>query len=406
MAKAIKPKDNVEVLELEAEEIPLDKQIENTLVKHNVTAAVIAGLKEKYGGMKLAALDDKESFLEIKQARKEVRQWGILCERITKKGREDAVAIQRKWLEKEKSVLAQIAEVQDPLDAEIKKYEDEIERKETEAANRREEAFIKRQSQLLKMGATYENGLFNLNHVGYEMATIKDSDDEIWTETILPKYQREYEKNEAVRVAEEKRREEAAESLRIAQEEMTRKQKEMDEREAAFKLAEEQRVKAESENKRWRDRLSQIDEVGWNGQYAFPKLGSDETKIFTYDELVHLPDDVFNARLKEANDSTAAKKREIEEKKEADRREQLRIAEEAAAQRERDRIAEEQRQAKEKERQEEARKAEEALKAKDSEKWQVFVAAVTGVAIPEMKSPSYKNRVVDAQKLLQKITML
>ena len=437
MAKTVKNK-NTDVIELEViEDVPLDVQIDNTLQKHNVTAAVIAGLKEKYGGMKLAALDDKESFLEIKQARKEVRQWGILCERITKKGREDAVAIQRKWLEKEKSVLAQIAEVQDPLDAEIKKYEDEQERIANEAAQKREEAYIKRQSQLLKMGASYDNGSFVLNHISYEISSIKDSDDEIWAETILPKYQREYEKNEAVRVAEEKKREEAAEALRKQQEEMDRQRQDFEAKQAEFKKqqdeaaqkerdrleqirkeeAEKERMqrmqqqkeedeRREKNRQRLEARANQLRALGMSFNFQYDCYAFEDVNIDNKTELCLWTDEEWEAKIKEIAPVIEERKAEAERKRlakiESDKQEAIA----AAALAERQKIEREQREAQEKAHREAALKAEEALKAKDSEKWQAFVSAVTGVAIPEMKSPSYKSRVVDAQKLLQKITML
>jgi IgA-specific serine endopeptidase len=424
MAKAIKPKDNNEVIELEAEEIPLDKQIDNTLQKHNVTASVIAGLKEKYGGMKLAALDDKESFLEIKQARKEVRQWGILCERITKKGREDAVAIQRKWLEKEKSVLAQIAEVQDPLDAEIKKYEDEVQRKETEAANRREEAYIKRQSQLLKMGASYENGSFNLNQVGYDMTTIKDSDEEIWAETILPKYQREYEKNEAARVTEEKRREEAAEALRQQQLEMDRQRQEFEAQQAEFKKQQEelqrqkddaariQRESEEADRRRKREqeaqlinsRVTQLKGVTWNG--VTPSFHYNHQIVTTQDIVLAMTEDEFISFRDTHNTKVEKDIADAEEKRQEEIKQREKIAAENAARAERERIEAEQRQAEAQRQEGVRRQQEEALKASDKQKWQSFIGGIGGVVIPDMKSPTYKAKIEEARKLFAKIINL
>ena len=44
------------------EEIPLEKQIDRTLVKHNVTNAVIARLKKEFGSLKLNDVNDKEKF--------------------------------------------------------------------------------------------------------------------------------------------------------------------------------------------------------------------------------------------------------------------------------------------------------------------------------------------------------
>ena len=204
--------NNHEVMEVDAEEMlpesSLDKQIENALVKENITDKVIRQLKETFGGMTLKSIDDKESYLEIKKGRLEVRRIGILVEKVCKKGREDAVAIQKKWLNKEKEVLGKISEVQDPLDAEIKKFDDEVERKENEERVRREHIFISRSATLLKYGAEYRNGSSDLAEISYEVELLRQADEEVWSEVILPKYKRVYEQKEAARVMEETKRRE------------------------------------------------------------------------------------------------------------------------------------------------------------------------------------------------------
>lgn len=188
-------KDNVLTPEV-IEELPLEQVIEKTLVKNNVTDQVIKALKKQYGGMKLKALDDKQGYLEIKEARNNVRKVGILTEKLCKAGRDDANKIRGMWIDKEKDVLAKIAEVQDPLDAEMKKFEDEEARIKELEIQRQEEQFMQRQTTLLKMEAVYGNNCLVLGSVSYEIQNIKEADEEIWTDTILPKYQREFAKVE------------------------------------------------------------------------------------------------------------------------------------------------------------------------------------------------------------------
>ncbi len=422
MAKAAKAKVNTDVIELDAiEELPLEKQIDNTLVKHNVTQAVIAGLKEKYGGLKLRAIDNKEDFLEIKAAKKDVRQYGILCEKICRAGRESAIQIQKLWLSKEKSVLAQIAEVEEPLQAEIDRYEQEQERIANEEAQRREEAYIKRQSQLLKMGASYDNGSFVLNHIAYEANILRDSDEDIWAETILPKYQKEYEKNEAEKVAAEKKREEEAEALRQQQLEMDKQKKEFEEQQRLFReqQADLQRQKEESDriqreaneaaNRQKREqeaqiinkRVTQLKGVTWNG--VTPSFSYNYQIITTQDKILAMSDDEFYSFCDTHNKKVEKDIQDAEEKRQEEIRQREKIAADNAAKAERDRIAEEQRQA-EIQRQDEVRKQqEEALKASDKTKWQAYLSGVMGVLIPEMKSPVYKAKIEEARKLVGKI---
>jgi len=217
-------KNQSDVLEVEAEEmlpeVPLEKVIETALIKANVTDQVIAKLQETYGGMKLVSLEDKEGYIDIKDARREVRKVGILTEKMTKKGREDAVRVQRLWLDKEKEILGKIAKVQDPLDVEIKKFEDEVDRKEKEEQQKKDEQNIKRQAQLSKYGAVYSNGNFELKHISYESEVIKNADEEMWNEIILPKFKKVYDDVEAEKVSEENKRKEAADKLKSEQDKL------------------------------------------------------------------------------------------------------------------------------------------------------------------------------------------
>lgn len=407
-----KNNNQTDVLELDAEEIPLEKVIDNTLVKHNVTDAVIASLKEKYGNLRLRSIDDKETYLEIVSARKEVRKVGILVEKVCEHGREDAIKIQRLWLAKQKEVSCKVLEVQNPLDSEIKKFDDEVERKEIEAAKKREEIYMNRQTVLSKLGATYNNGSFVLNHISYEVELIKQSDDDMWNDTILPKYKKVYEEIEVARVQEENKRKAEQEELKRQREEFEAQQKAFREQQELFQKqqAELEKQKGEAERKdrerqlqeqrlidaanekKWRDRLSQLNEIGWNGQFAFPRLGSDEMQVFTYDELVNLPDDIFNERAKEYNDSTVELKKQAEEKKAAKIEEDIRLAKEQAAQQERERIAEEQRLAEIKKKQEEQRKAEELALSGDKSMFADVISYLSNYPKHAMRSNIYKGK--------------
>jgi hypothetical protein len=430
MAKAAKPKGG-DVIELEViEELPLEKQIENTLVKHNVTETVILGLKEKYGGLALRSIDNKEDYLEIKAAKKDVRQYGILTERICKKGREDAIAIQKKWLAKEKEILGKIAEVEGPLEAEIKKYDDEQARIEMEEVRKRENAFAARQSELIKIGAAYMDGFYSLNHVSFEADVIKNADQETYEMSILAKYKAQYEKNEAVRVEEERKQKEAAESLRIAQEEMARKQKEMEEREAALALAEAQRLEAirqqneEAERKKHAEEIAKSEEAARQRREKIDKRISQlramglefslEYKSYIYEdvaismvvEVQGMNDADWDALIVKIIPTIERCKKEVEEKRLAQIEKEKQEAAAAAALAERQKIEKEQKEAQEKSDREAALKAEEALKATDKTKWQAYVDYHNAGVVPEMKSPTYRAKIAEAQKFIQKAVNL
>lgn len=261
-------KNNQEVVEVEAEEMlpemELEKTINTELVKANVTEQVIAALKEKYGGLVLKSVDDKESYLELKASKREVAKVRILAEKITKRGRESAIKIQRLWLAKEKEVVGKIDEVESHLANEIKKFDDEVERKENEERIKREEAFIARQASLLKYGAEYKNGNYELGEISYEIELIKQADSETWDEVILPKFKRVYDRKEAALVAEEAKRKEENDRLKAEQDKFAEEQRKFKEQQDLFEKQkrelQEQKDKQdkeirEAEQKRQHDEL-------------------------------------------------------------------------------------------------------------------------------------------------------
>ena len=110
----------------------LENKITIELAKENITEKVLVELKAKYGDLKLKSLDDKESYLELKEAAKvcsKVRNAVVKCCKLL---REEAVAYQKKCVAKEKEIVSIVSEIEDPIDAEIAKYDAELKRKEEE----------------------------------------------------------------------------------------------------------------------------------------------------------------------------------------------------------------------------------------------------------------------------------
>lgn len=411
----MKSKNNPpEVIEIEAEEIPLDKVIDTALVKQNVTQAVIDNMKKEYGGLKLKSIDDKEGYLEIKEAKKNVRKVGILVEKICKKGREDAIAIQKKWLSKESEILGKINEVQEPLEKEMKKYEDEELRKEQEEIQRKENAYMQRQSSLLKLGASYANGCIILDDVTYDTDTIKQAEDDFFDEVILPKYQRKYEIKESVCIAEDKRKEEEAEKLRIEREALEKEKKEMedqrrlfqqqkDEAERAERLAlEKQNRLREEEQRRVNEEVRRVNNERLQKLMAvMPYNSIDKDMVFGMSDEAE-----FNKFLADKTVEFEAKKKEDEEKRLAQVEIDRKAAEELAVKRERERVENERIQLEQKRIAEEAAEVERLVQASDKMKLSHIVEQLNAITFPEMKSPVYKTKVAAIKKKIQEAVNL
>lgn len=383
-------------------ELPLEKVIDNTLAKNNVTKKVLNAMKDKYlnkteagelalkDEFVLKNLTDKETYLAIKDERKGVRKIGILTEDLCKKGRADAIAIQKLWLGKEKEILDEVAIVQDKLDAQIKAFEDEKERLEKLEEERKDNQYNLRQTELIKMGAVFANGCLNINDLAIEISSIREADDEDYNETILPLFRLQYEKNEAARVAEQKKKDDEAALLKKQQEELAEQQAAFKKQQEEFEAKQAEAARIENEKKQQAEREEQqkktlLQTLRLGLLLPVNPTGADVDMT----TLWSLEEDKFHEIL-------TAKKAEFKEKQES---ETLRLQEEAAT-KERLRIEEEQRQAQIKAQQEEQHRQEEAAKASDKDKWATLVNALSSITMPEFKSNIYKNK---ASQLVTKI---
>jgi hypothetical protein len=398
--------------------ITVEEQINQQLVNGNVTEAVIANLREKYLPLTIKDQSDKEGYMAVKEARKDCKNLRVLAEKLCKKGREEAVAIQKAWVTKEKEVAGKIGEVEDYLEKQEKEYEAEADRIKAEKKRKQEEQLIHRQMALSAMGVLYADGNFSLGATSYEMTLVKECDQDIWEDTILPKFKAEFELIDAERRRREEEKLAQEAELKRQQEEVERKRQELQEREEALKQDEEQKLKQETEKrsleaaderarieKLWRGRLEQLRPIGFNGQEAYAKY--DESIIVaTYQELISWSDEEFDAVKVSHQEKVAEYERVMEEKRQAEIEEKSRIAAEKAAKEERERIEKAQAAAELKRQQEEQQEIEKMAAAKDKEKWADIISQLNVLTIHDMKSSQYKNRVKSLQAKLEEIKSL
>jgi colicin import membrane protein len=393
---------NAEVIELS-----LVKTIETKLVQANVTEQVLSALREKYAGMKLAAIDDKESYLEIKAAAKECAKVRTLTVKICKEGREEAVKAQKQWIAKEKEIVGQVAEVEDALDAEIKRFDDEVARIEQEEKDRQEEAYINRQAALTKMGAVYSNGEFTLGEASFEANLIKGSSEEVWVDAVLPKFQEEYEKIEAVKIAEQKKKDDEAAELKRQQDELADKKRIFDEQQAAFKKQQEEAQRLEQEKQR-ADELekekikSVLQKQRFELMFPINPTGAD----VDMNNLWALGESDFAEKLAaktvEFEKAKAEKERLAEEK----RLDDIEAAKQKAIKDEQERVAEQARLDEIKKREAEEKRLSELDAASDKTKWEEFIKQVSVIDMFEMRSGQYRKKMQIAKEKLEEILSL
>jgi hypothetical protein len=267
--------------------LPIEEQISQELVKANVTEAIIADLRERLLPLKISGTDDKETYLIVQAGRKECKALRVAAKKICTNGREQAVAISKAWIAKEKDVTGRISVVEDYLEKQEVEYETGIAKEKEARKRKQEEQLIIRQQTLAAMGVLYSDGNFTLGEVSYELSLVKESEEDVWQEAILPKFKEEYEKVQAEQIEKDRLKAEGEAEFKRQQEELAQKQKDLAEKEAALKReadrqALEAKEKKEAQLKSRRDQLVAL---------GFTYNGIDGFRFFDY---MILHDDVEN----------------------------------------------------------------------------------------------------------------
>ncbi len=242
---------------METTEIQEVSVIETALAKANLTKQIIAKLKADYTGLKINGLDDKEGFKKVEDARKDVKAHRVLGVKICKAGREEAIQIQKDWITAEKDLVAQLDEIETPLENESNRIKEEEKKILFEAAQKaklpiRKEKLLSieievEDSELLKINDEQFTALFNdLNEKRLaELKAKLEAEQE-----ALDKIKREEEQRIAAVKAEEKRQadlKQAAEKASIDAEAKLKSEMERKEREAKEAVERAEKAKKEAE---------------------------------------------------------------------------------------------------------------------------------------------------------------
>lgn len=370
----------VEVTDVLAPEViaEIDKEIDVSLEKENVTELILNGLEEKYMNLSIKNQEDKEGYLAVVAARKDCKSWRVLATKICKKGREEANARSAKWIDREKRVVNRISKVEDLLENMEKAYEAENARQKAEREAKIEQQGISRMADMVRMGAQLMGSNWVLGDVVYEAVLVKSCDDDIY-KGIFDDFHAQFNEIEKVRLQKEADQRQEQEKLRQDQEELKKMQQEAKNTRTQGRISyleslgmtrtwkpeyvygdvsvflsdieekdaqdwevlisgvkekienakiEEGKLKAKilkdkEDEKRWRARLNQLKDISWDGQGAFPKWGEDAGYIFGYDELINLSDQEFNNRRDAHNDKADEIAEEVQKKETAIRQQEL-----------------------------------------------------------------------------------
>lgn len=308
--------------------------IETALAKENITNQVIEKLKADYLGLKINGLDDKAGFKAVEEARKHCKAIRVLAVKICKSGREEAIAIQKQWIEKEKEVVAAIDITESHLEAQsdaIKELEKQI---LFEAAQKiklpiRKEKLLTigievADEELLKINDEQFNALFNEFHETYlaeKAEQLRIEQEKIATEKA------EAQRIENERLAEIKRQadlKEAAEKARIEAENKAKLESEKKEREAKEAIAKAEREKQEAELRakeaEQRELVRKEMELIQQNRLALILPFNDSDNKIDLSKLWELSDKDFETILNNKKAKFEQKQKEAADKIESDRK--------------------------------------------------------------------------------------
>lgn len=397
--------------------------ITTALTKANVTEQILTELKT-YKGLVINGIDDKKGYEEVYKARQRCKNTRVIAVKICKKGREEAIAEQRRWIDKEKEVTGQIEEVEAYLQDQENKVDQEKERLKQEAIQKEKQRIQGRVYAMLDLGMSYNGSAYALGDHEVDSDDLPKMTDESFSaflsnvkalaDTLKAQQKLERERfgelstygfvypgndlgvmsvegynallSEHKNAFEERQREK--ERLRKQAEDQARVEREQ--REEGERLA-AQRFKFLAERRDLRAmKLINLGMIAdsYTDQYHYLGVGA-----ISFSDVYSMEDSLFDDKLKEIESEVSVKKAE----QQAIREKEIADAEAKAAERERLRIAKEEEDRKEQERIKAEQEAERIASLSDKDKILVYVHNFNDYMEnnppPELKSKKYQGKI-------------
>jgi len=231
------------------------------LVRFDISMQHVERLRRDYLPLKIQDVNDKENYKLVRSARLEIKALRCKIESTGKTLRKSALDYQRAVMAEEKRIVALLSPVEEHLEAEEKRIDDEKARIKAEAEAREAARIQERVNKLFTLGARFDGVTYSaagmmVKHV--ELVACSDEDFAAALDAIADKVQEEKEKlaaEEATRKAEAERlkkiaEEQAQERKRLAEiaAEQKRQQAKIEAEKAALaKKQEEEAPKAKPE---------------------------------------------------------------------------------------------------------------------------------------------------------------
>ena len=113
-------------------------QVSQSLAKENITEQKLSQLEKDYAALAIKPITNDEELEVARLAKADLRTTRTTADKICKAGREEAILIQRLWIDKGKSIISRVEAIEKPLDENIDAYKAiAIERQRKEEAEKK-----------------------------------------------------------------------------------------------------------------------------------------------------------------------------------------------------------------------------------------------------------------------------
>jgi hypothetical protein len=225
----------------------IEQEITQQLQKFNIADAAIAQMKEKFSGLKIRDLDDREGMKAVKSAWQIVRNNRLAIEKKHKEIKADYLAVSRAIDGEKNRLLDLITPLEDELKTELDRME--TERREAEEARERleQERLQGRVNLLIEHGMAFNGSFYAIGEtVALDVVTLKNLQENEFS-ALLERVKLENAKIIEARQAEEARQREEREKFQREQEEQQRRADELKKQEEDMKRQQADMIKTRTD---------------------------------------------------------------------------------------------------------------------------------------------------------------
>lgn len=223
-------KDKIELIVAE-EMTPLEEVITNELAKHNITEAILAEMEANFLPLTINGLDDKEGYVAVDNARKAVKNLRVMGVKICKDNRAEAIKFQKKWIEAEDKFEARTKAIETALEEKQAVIDTEKDRIKAEKETKEQAILQERSVKLTQLGCTFTGDAYTIENIRISTIQVKTADNFTW-QALFAAVETKFKEKEAVRLEEERLREESVATAKLLAEENLRKQEELNKKQA------------------------------------------------------------------------------------------------------------------------------------------------------------------------------